>query len=1159
MSNMRCGRAFLFMASLFVLLCCAPMAAIAVDAETITENLDNYFVPAFPDFYGLVVECFSESEMADINKVLKILEIVGLLRAAYDIDQRIQAGDYSRAALDAALNLAKLLAPKLADETTKRILLLGSSVAVFPVTLLVTTAQIALASKDALDRNTIGRELETFYSRVENDPILKNKGRKLGEGEPIRQDAAAVEHLWRKVYQDPEFQDLFRKYVTTVLSHTWPEPSTWETLTTSSDLLKEAKLIEHQRSLKKDLEGLLKELNEAAKARESTVLVSRMLRELAAAGEKLSEEELRKALEFYHYALLKLPEVREYLGAFPPKYEGLKANFDKATSTELEVIKKLIINEQTTISLYARAMRGLPVKGRQGSARSETLTGLKKAYGQLNQLYDSIPRSEINRRLEEQNKRILEEAARLDSGGVEFTFKRYECKKQFDDVKDRFYDKVLSGAPDAQGGVETAKRDIETHRNENRDKYAKDYEENQKKDKDTVSKLEEEIAKLAEAEKRASGEAAAALYKQRLKLQYQLIDLGKRYEKYQTMHGTTSMSDAEACDSAVVEIDKFYESNKNRFQIILASLFAQAASAKDIYFNFKRNHSVFHGSMNFVSAEEMARLRNMAAQAPPDYAGMDLSFLKNHIRMGKDKTVSLGIQETLKEMTEALSTYMRRVSALRMTYYSTYETSTLPSLKFMESKEAASAVNAVMDALNVAIGEFRKVEPRNIPQTSKAEYAETLANLGALRADMGDYQKLISMARGLSAIMEKYLAKAATQNASVEEDVSYLSSLWSRFNTTSSYVTGTFGMFRIRAAQWSPTHGTPPPILTREAIRNALEARDLLTVTEKTGLGLERLIPDKFFEVRTKEGFLTVRAENLNSLAGRVAGLPTSDLRTYFGGLYGIKDSGGLEGFIMDCHLNLGNPFWDTVTSDSSVGDTATKLKEVLSKQYALALRNQEVIDEARARFDIILNKTNTALSMVKGYMEGGKYESVLYYINYCDDLKREYAALTSTRQDVDNVLKELSGIIEQARTKMLQPGPPSPMPGQDASIIASIRDFYTRFKQAYESKNDSQVMGFIGDDWQSGDGTTLSDLQVNLNRSFKTFDEIRYNLQNIQINRRLEGIYNVSYDVTITSRIFKRNLKHEEKSSVTEEVVIDRSGKAKITKTLNGRFWYVK
>lgn len=124
---------------------------------------------------------------------------------------------------------------------------------------------------------------------------------------------------------------------------------------------------------------------------------------------------------------------------------------------------------------------------------------------------------------------------------------------------------------------------------------------------------------------------------------------------------------------------------------------------------------------------------------------------------------------------------------------------------------------------------------------------------------------------------------------------------------------------------------------------------------------------------------------------------------------------------------------------------------------------------------------------------------------------------------------------------------------------VGLVKDLYARFKQAYEGKNDSLVMSMISDQWQAGDGASLSDLQVNLRRSFKTFDEIRYNIQNLTVTPAQDGSYRITYDVTITSRIYKRNLKHEEKSSIHEEVLIDRSGKPKISKTLGGRFWYVQ
>ena len=124
---------------------------------------------------------------------------------------------------------------------------------------------------------------------------------------------------------------------------------------------------------------------------------------------------------------------------------------------------------------------------------------------------------------------------------------------------------------------------------------------------------------------------------------------------------------------------------------------------------------------------------------------------------------------------------------------------------------------------------------------------------------------------------------------------------------------------------------------------------------------------------------------------------------------------------------------------------------------------------------------------------------------------------------------------------------------------IRQIRDFYDKFKKAYESRNDSQIIAMISNAWEAGDGSTLSDLQTTLRRTFRIFDEIRYNIQNLSIKAGQAGRYIVSYDVTITSRIYKRNLKHEEKSSINEEVVIDNSGKTKISKTLGGRFWYVQ
>jgi len=121
------------------------------------------------------------------------------------------------------------------------------------------------------------------------------------------------------------------------------------------------------------------------------------------------------------------------------------------------------------------------------------------------------------------------------------------------------------------------------------------------------------------------------------------------------------------------------------------------------------------------------------------------------------------------------------------------------------------------------------------------------------------------------------------------------------------------------------------------------------------------------------------------------------------------------------------------------------------------------------------------------------------------------------------------------------------------------IAEFYRQFRGAYEGRNDSQLISFLGDDWESGDGTTLADLQGYLRNSFSVFDEIRYTQSNLQIHPAAQGGYRVTYDLAIIGRIYADNLTHEEKSTVSEELAFDDGGKLRITRTTGGRFWSVQ
>lgn len=119
------------------------------------------------------------------------------------------------------------------------------------------------------------------------------------------------------------------------------------------------------------------------------------------------------------------------------------------------------------------------------------------------------------------------------------------------------------------------------------------------------------------------------------------------------------------------------------------------------------------------------------------------------------------------------------------------------------------------------------------------------------------------------------------------------------------------------------------------------------------------------------------------------------------------------------------------------------------------------------------------------------------------------------------------------------------------------VRSFYDKFRAAYEGRNAPQVLALVSGGWSAGDGTELSDLEENLRNNFRLYDEIKYDMAALRVSRTGRG-WQACYDVTITSRIFKRNLKHEEKSQVCDEVG-DDGGKFKLLRTYSGSYWYVK
>ncbi|MFH0709233.1 MAG: hypothetical protein V2A75_03410 [Pseudomonadota bacterium] len=126
----------------------------------------------------------------------------------------------------------------------------------------------------------------------------------------------------------------------------------------------------------------------------------------------------------------------------------------------------------------------------------------------------------------------------------------------------------------------------------------------------------------------------------------------------------------------------------------------------------------------------------------------------------------------------------------------------------------------------------------------------------------------------------------------------------------------------------------------------------------------------------------------------------------------------------------------------------------------------------------------------------------------------------------------------------------------QSGSQQKEVESLYVKFAEYYANKNLSGLMNLLSDQWMSSsDGTTLMDLENTLSNSFSIFNEIKCQIGSINIESAGMHKYRVNYTITIEGFNYENDIKHVEKSSVSEEVeFID--GKAKIVKTLNGKYW---
>jgi len=211
----------------------------------------------------------------------------------------------------------------------------------------------------------------------------------------------------------------------------------------------------------------------------------------------------------------------------------------------------------------------------------------------------------------------------------------------------------------------------------------------------------------------------------------------------------------------------------------------------------------------------------------------------------------------------------------------------------------------------------------------------------------------------------------------------------------------------------------------------------------------------------------------------------------------------------------------------------------------------RERVKEALPVFTKDIQDANNMLS-IKGGERKPDYENMILKLQ--EDTKegtqayyaKDAPALAPLFSEISNLIVKLQDAIKQTQIAI------------ENNQLQKVQELYASFKNAYDSKSESQLINLISKDWDAGDGTTLSDLEENLKNNFTVFDSVQYQIINMNITKQNDNTYRVSYDVEITGKIYDNDITHKEKSSVNEIVVIE-ANKAKIYKTVQGRFWYIE
>lgn len=1176
---------------LFLLFISCFLPARYVSASAPPGPFEQVATTAIPAVYGELLNAYERSLTSGSPEALKGIstklnfyaQAIGRVSGALDLGGKLYLGETKEAAISAGL----LILGEAAGSEAGKAYLAAMGLTTLPVTTLITAFQVYQLSEAELKKSTVGLKLEQLYGRIESDPQLINRSRELGTGDPIPVTPQAIDYLWRKVLLDDSWRNLFKTYVVEELGSDWPDPGIWNRWTLPGNLLEEGELYNRQNEYKSYIAGLLSYMNRAARLREQQVVMQRYAAELQQKAAGMSSASL---LDKYVSAVAKLPEVREFAKNCPALIQrGLQGD-------DLSPLIQVVNNSKR----YAvDVLAWLPASGRLGEERAQLLQQLRdfheSAWSARKFLEDRRQKEELRKAAEarvaawragaygysltfDELRGAIDEEFQL-SGGIAAVNARLAEQNRL--LEKHYIDQ--SKQVDAEYADAQLLRPVPEERNEQaRQQFYVQWSAYRTVDRQRRDELLSEISAYIET-----------LQFRKKIVNEQLYELSAAIDRLMRPFQATSWNWQGPMNGAEF-LDRFLSGFCGEFPssgyvgITSLKFTPYTPKAGDSVDSFTGFHNRYLDSLKFqlglggagpsglpadptadkisfcggeatlpsliTSIDQLVTLVDSFAEKKPDIDELDekigeLETLFEDLPPGtgekaleirrkklveEQKPFALKLRELLKKG-EALKGPARTAQQLYQTDLANIE----------KDNEYLNQLRLVLGRLKPVLAEFIAGYPSFHVSNGKGTFVA--------RPEVREAYA----AAGCSALVGKrvFMSPADIQQALQKLDQSLAANRLKWFASkyqigldefVKQYLTDRTGFYRMTA----PDHYT----------FIEWEGNCQLYTKESFDIWQQRLAElgqvDLFYPQKMEKAVGGSSGILRQMLAIPLRDQPVNnvviDLDSY--------PENGLT-FLRD----VAKSCWEDQTRTSVLAVVST-FEEKLSA-YRAWHGAEAYFSEMQKRFSEVLGNLSSLLYDAQAaynknmhdpqvnilYRQAAAKEpAVMAFLNGAISDRK----LSPVRQDYfakrkKEYEREFFFIRQWAGTDSKPPQQPEPPVDEQP-----IRNLYDQFKQAYEHKNDSRLMSFLDDAWSAGDGTTLNDVEEYFRNMFNVFDEIRLDMSGLRIESLGDGRYRTSYDLKITGRIFAHGIEHPEQSSVVEEIGADSSGRLRIQRTPQGRFW---